>query len=191
MFQEGHSLNKGKVLTTRALVWDEVQIIKTVTRNARDKALLSLALGSGLRASDIVGLRWADLEDDGERLTALIRVKKTKQLKRIVLNASVSADLRAWQDECVGEFVATGQRGQLTVGSWARIVKALCVDAGVDAKNVGSHSLRKARCRALVDQYQVPLYKVMMDLGHSSEAMTARYIGITTREMAAMYEHVI
>lgn len=193
-FQTGHeSPNRGKIITTRALLWDEIQKLKAVVANhPRDKALLALSLGTGMRASDLSALRWDSLTDDGERFTALIRQKKTSKLKYVVLNPEVSAALREWRELGRTEWVIEGQRGgQMAVGSIARLVKDWATRAGIDTRNVASHSLRKARARALIEVFKEPLYLIMRDLGHASELQTSNYLGITTKDQARLYEHAL
>lgn len=192
-FALGHRpAQTGKITTTRPLQWDEIQQVKeVVAKSPRDKALLSLFLGTGLRASDARSLRWSDMKDDGSRYSVLIRQQKTGKLKQIVLSPEVSADLRDWQQYCAFDYVASGLRGQLSVGSLGRLTKDWVAQAGLDVRHIGSHSLRKSRALALIDHFKEPLYLVMRDLGHHSELQTCAYLGITTKDQARLYSYVL
>jgi len=188
-YKLGHiPAHTGKRITTRPLVGSEIEAVKDVVQNIpRDRALLALALNTGLRASDLREIKFSQIVDGS--LTIIER--KTKKTKLIVLNDSTRDAIEAWRRVCPFEHVASGQRGQLAVGSIARLVKDWAGRAGVDQTSIASHTLRKTRARALIDRYNEPLYLVMRDLQHSSEAQTCAYLGITTADQRRLYSHQI
>lgn len=188
-FIAGHSSpNAGKNITTRPLIWDEIQLVKSAIADCpRDRALFALAMNTGLRASDLREIRFDQIIDG----SLVIVERKTSKRKVIVLNGSTLDAVQAWRTICQFDWIASGQRGQMTVGSIARLVKDWGNRAGIDTANIASHSLRKSRARALIEQFHEPLYLVMRDLNHSSEAQTCAYLGITTKDQARLYSHSI
>ena len=192
MFKTGHiPAHAGKITTTDPIRGDDIKSIRNVLTKPRDIALWSVGTNCALRAGDLLSLKWDDTTDDGERITIVLKESKTQKLRRIVLNAMASADLRTWRRESNSEFCFSGQRGQLTVAALGRMIKHWAALANVDAKRVSSHSLRKTWCRAMVEQFDEPLYRMMWALGHSSERQTAQYIGLLTDEVAGLYQHIV
>ena len=192
MYTLGHvPSHKGCSTTTDPIKGADVNAIKELLKyKPRDAALWAVATNCALRAGDLLNLKWSDIKDDGERYSIRLIEQKTKKHRLIVLNSSVSETLRAWQSFSTSEYVFSGQRGKLTVATLGRMCKQWAKDVGLNAQ-VASHSLRKTWCRAMVDVYDEPLFKMMWALGHSSERQTAQYIGLLTDEVAGLYEHVV
>ena len=193
MFSNGHTpSHKGQITTTDPIRGDDIQKVRRhLQMRPRDLALWSLGTNTALRAGDLLALRWSDIEDDGERITLLVKEQKTGNLRRIVLNPAASADLRCWRECSTSAVIFESQRGgALTVAAVGRMLKHWAKEAGVTAKRVSSHSMRKTWVRAHADR-GVPLHKLMWALGHSSERQTAAYCGLLVDEVAELYEHVV
>lgn len=193
MFQQGHTpAHKNKITTTDPLRGEDIQKVREFLKyRPRDLAIWSVGTNSALRGGDICNLQWDDTEDDGERITVLLREKKTGKLRKIILNPVTSADLRAWRRHSDTPVIFASQRGgALTVASLGRMVKTWCREAGVEIKRVASHSMRKTWVRAHADR-GVPLHTLMWALNHNSERQTATYCGLLTDEIAGLYEHVV
>ncbi|MGN0909076.1 MAG: tyrosine recombinase [Succinivibrio sp.] len=162
----------------------------------RDKAMLETAYGCGLRASELVGLRFDSLNlTDG---FVLIRGKGGKE--RLV---------PAGEDACywIGTYVATlrklkdpaGQcqyvflsskcsRGPMPmtrVAFWYR-VKAYARELGI-TQNVYPHAFRHAFATHLLN-HDADLRTVQMLLGHSSLTTTQIYTHVATRRMHEIYD---
>ena len=146
------------------------------TRSIRDRAVLSLGLASALRRSELVALELRDvvLVDQGLRLT--IRAAKADQEgegTEIAVPAGKVlkpvAHLNAWLAIRGGSpgplFTRIGTQGEFTLEamsdrSVARLVKRYAQLAGLDAAQLGGHSLRAgfiteaARTRASIVKMQ-------------------------------------
>ena len=192
MFTTGHiSPNRGKTITTQPIRGEYLQDIRQMLQGRpRDLALWSIGVNTALRVSELLSLKWQDLEDDGERISFRVKASKTGHLRLITLNPQTSADLRRWRAHCECEFIASGQRGRLTSAAIGRMVKQWAADVGAPGQ-VSSHSLRKSACRAWVDQHSVKVHVVQHALGHASEAQTLKYIGKLDDDVAAMFECVV
>lgn len=191
-FRTGHTpFHKGRTTTTEPIRGEHIAAIKELLKDRpRDRAIWAVATNCALRAGDLLDLRWDQLEDDGERISFRVRESKTTKLRYLVLNPSVSDALRSWRTFSDSEWCFSGQRGKLTVPALGRMVKHWAQQVGHNGQ-IASHSLRKTWCRAMVDQFDEPLYKMMAAFGHSSELQTAQYVGLLRDDVAALYEHVV
>lgn len=186
MFQPGHTpSHTGKITTTDPIRGEDIAKVRATLTKTRDIALWSVGTNSALRGSDLTSMTWDEVEDDGTRFTLFLRERKTQKLRKIVLNPQTSADLRAWRAESDNNVIFP-----MTVAYLGRLIKTFCKNAGVDAKRVASHSLRKTWVRAHADR-GAPLRQLMWALNHSNERQTAVYCGLLGEEVQALYEHAV
>lgn len=184
-FAKGHvPSHKGRRVTADPLKNSEtVSKVKELLHDKpRDLALWVLATNSMLRAGDLVSLTWDNTIDDGERITISLQQGKTKKPTTIPLAAEASAILRRWRVLCTSPFIFSGQRGQLTIAAWSRMVKHWCHQIGLEG-NFSSHTTRKTGVRVRYDEHGTKLATLMHMLSHSSEAQTLIYMGKMTEEV--------
>lgn len=192
-FKPGHvPVHKGRrttadPITTGATVALVKEHIKSHTRNY---ALFSIAVNSMLRAGDLCRLTWEHCIDDGDRITIRTLQQKTKKPIVVPLPVDVSTALRAWRAECDSEFVYSGQRGQLTVASWGRMIKAWCAAVGLKG-NFASHTARKTGVRVRYDEHDVSLATLMHMLSHTDARTTLIYMGKMDEAVEHAYSVVI
>jgi integrase len=158
----------------KGLFWD----------HPRNFALLIVGINTALRASDLLTLKVADVLGD----IITIREQKTGKKREFYLNDAVKravAPLIAGRaaDDWLFPSETTGQ--PICVPAFSGMVKLWCFRAGLKGM-YASHSLRKTWCRAMVDAGE-PLWKVSEALGHSSEKMTRKYIGIEVDSLKSMH----
>ncbi len=191
-FRPGHASNLGKTTTVEPItsLADVAKVRALIERDVRLRALWAVAINSALRASDLVALRWDDTTDDGECITLVCQERKTSKRRVVTLNAATSTLLRAWRAECFYPTIFCGQRGPLTVGSWSRIVKDLCAQAGLKGR-FASHTTRKSWVRLQLDEYGTSLQTLMVALNHSTERQTLAYCGRTAADVASAYRNVL
>lgn len=185
--------NKGKRYPPEPLTPSEISAIigqcsQRAPTGIRNRALLWLAYRSGLRVSELLALRPADLNPADHSA----RVLHGKGNKATVRYWHPSADdaLMRWLDERKRRGLArSGIRLFCTLGGgpvsddyMRNLLRRLAAKAGVE-KRVHPHGLRHS--------YAVELRKAGMDvaaisrlLGHSSVAVTARYLDHLTNDVA-------
>jgi site-specific recombinase XerD len=165
---------------------EEVERILGTTRTLRERVLLMVTYGAGLRVSEVVALRPADL--DSER--GVIRVVQGKGRKdRYTVLAS------RLETEVARYYAVYGrpahwlfpQRRDATrhidIGTVHKIYTATKRRAGV-TKVGGIHSLRHAfATHSLEAGLDLPTLGRM--LGHTSVTTTMRYLHTTTKRVAA------
>lgn len=155
----------------------------TSKRGARDRAILELFYSSGLRVSELCGLRIHDLDED--RL--LVRGKGGKT--RIVPLGRVAIDAiehyLAHFHEAPGEdnpYIFLSDKGGALqrVALW-KMVKSYARQAGI-TKSISPHTLRHTYATALLDG-GADLRVIQELLGHSSIASTERYTHVSTHQL--------
>jgi site-specific recombinase XerD len=157
--------------------------------NARDRALLALMLGGGLRVSEAVALDVAELVEDAEGGTVVyVRQGKGRRDRTVPVQPEVAGLVRTY-------LAATGRRlgasgplfaahdraaasrapGRLTARRAAAAVLRCAGAAGIAAKRVSPHVLwHTFAIRALRTGGNVVAVSKL--LGHSSLTTTQRYV---------------
>jgi integrase len=167
----------------------------------RRHAMLVTAIFTGLRASELRGLRWADVDFDrrelhvrqrADRYNAIGRPKSAAGERAIPVPPMALNVLRRWRLACPASDLglvfptARGTVTQLADLSTRGLVPA-CIAAGVvnadgSAKYTGLHSLRHFFASWCINRkadggLELPVKVVQERLGHSSIVMTADRYG--------------
>src|SRR5829696_7779884 len=155
--------------------------------HARNRALLTLLYGAGLRISEVCGLRWRDLaaREGAGQVTVYGKGGKTRV---VLLSQNTWATLgeiggRAAPDDPV--FCSRKGGGPLDESAVHRIVKAAAERAGLSAE-VSAHWLRHAHASHSLDR-GAPIHLVQQTLGHASVATTGRYLHARPTDSSARY----
>lgn len=159
----------------------------------RDRALLELLYGAGLRVGEAVGLDVRDVElHRGE-----VRVLGKGRKERVVPLPGASLDaLRAWIDSRRGPgalseplFVAlrgSGERRRLGERDVRRILRRVASRAGV-AGSVHPHRLRHSYATHLLDM-GADLREIQELLGHASLGTTQKYTAVSAERLMEVYD---
>lgn len=151
----------------------------------RDRLVLELMYGSGLRISELIGLNLADIEF-AERI---LRVHGKGGKERIVpFGAPVQKLIEEWvAARSITEGPLFGsEKGaeRLTVRTVHRIVLRAAQRTGL--YGVSPHTLRHCFATHMLER-GAPLRVVQEMLGHESIATTQRYLSITTEQIKKSY----
>src|SRR5215213_8756909 len=155
--------------------------------NARNRALLTLLYGAGLRISEVTGLRGRDLasRDGAGQVTVYGKGGKTRV---VLLSANTWATLGAIAGSPEPDAPVFRSRkggGPLNESAVHRIVKAAAERAGLSAE-VSAHWLRHAHASHSLDR-GAPIHLVQQTLGHASVATTGRYLHARPTDSSARY----
>lgn len=172
------------LLEARASTGDPVPI--------RDLAIVELLYASGMRVSELVGLRLDSI--DFERFTALVTGKGNKQ--RVVPFGQPAADAladyirrarpRLIREQTTGESLFLGSRGgRLNPRSVYQLVASLLVDVPGSGPS-GPHALRHTAATHLLDG-GADLRIVQEMLGHASLGTTQMYTHVSMERLTASY----
>ena len=188
----------------------EVAAFLAAARDRRLYPLFVLALGTGLRAGELLGLQWSDLDLDGAALTvrhtwgptpngrALTEPKTSKSRRTIPLSPDVVEVLAtwrdAWEDERVVEADGGDWRGGDLVFSWptgrplttetlARELDRIITTAKVS--RLTPHGLRHTYA-TLALLAKVPVQVLSERLGHARVSLTMDvYVGVLNEQRQA------
>ena len=156
----------------------------------RDRAMLELFYSSGLRLSELCGLRWLDLNlDEGEVRVlgkgAKERIVPVGEPARVALKAwlALRPDLPAPNHEAV--FVSRSGR-RLTARAIQQRLAGWAVKRGL-ARHVHPHMLRHSFASHLL-QSSGDLRAVQELLGHASIASTQIYTHLDFQHLARVYD---
>lgn len=158
--------------------------------NIRDYALFTLGINSGLRISDLLSLRTADVLNEKGKVRDRLELReiKTGKVKDFPLGAKAKKALEEYLNRCSpGEWLFPSRIGQNPIGrrhAWTLLSRAAKA-VGI-AQRIGSHSLRKTfGYWAFQEGYDIT--RIQKLLNHSSPAITLAYIGITKDELDEVY----
>lgn len=172
----------------RHLGQEEVQALldapdPTTWSGTRDRALLHLAVTSGVRVSELVSLRMADVTFRGNYVDLYVHGKGRKQRVLTVWKA-VADSVRAWLvvrgDLPVPEVFVNARQKAMTRGGAAHILRkhlavAREVCPSLKDKRVSPHVLRHT-CAMITLQATRDIRKVALLLGHATTQTSDIYL---------------
>jgi len=169
---------------------------------ARDRAILELLYGCGIRNAELTGLNLNDLHWANDAI--LVRGKGQKQ-RYVPLGDAAAQALRAYMTEREARLAAghraqtpalflnlqlrgmerAGGEARLTTRSVGRIVKRIAILRGLSA-DVHPHTLRHAFGTHLLEE-GADLRAIQELLGHERLSTTQRYTQLTTAQLTQVY----
>ncbi len=189
---------QGQRTTTGAIEWDDFKsLIAKLERDENYKYCLLIAIGvfTGLRISDLLGLRYCDFAAES---ILSITEKKTKKVRRIKLNEDLLDLINRIKTKQLikddSQFIFVNRYGTKPIDkSWINVsLKKILKKYKVSVEgNVSSHMLRKTLGRRVLElnNYSDQSILLLMELfGHSSVGITKRYLGIREKEVMGVYE---
>lgn len=169
----------------------------------RNKMLFLIGINVGLRASDLVQLRYSYFYNEDMTFKEFYtlqpkKTKKTGKFVKIFFNKTVKKAISDYVNDYpisnLNDYLFKSRKGNspITEKSLWKII----VDTTIEAEltiNVGSHSLRKTWAYTIwhnaKDKHKA-LVMLQQCLNHSDSMTTMRYIGILDEEKKDMYESV-
>jgi integrase/recombinase XerC len=160
---------------------------------ARDRLMLELLYGCGIRNSELTGINLDDIRFSAEAI--LIRGKGKKE-RYVPFGDSVKAALAAYLPERQTVVSPSGSRsaallinrrgGRLTTRSVGRIVKKIAVAKGL-SPDVHPHTLRHAFGTHMLEE-GADLRAIQELLGHERLATTQRYTQLSMKHVLEVYD---
>src|ERR1700757_3910028 len=159
----------------------------------RDRLLLELLYGCGIRNSELIGINVDDIRVSNEAI--LIRGKGKKE-RFVPFGGSAASALRAYLAErqrilsetkkTTSALLINQRGGRLTVRSVGRIVKKIAVAKGL-SPDVPPHTLRHAFGTHMLEE-GADLRAIQELLGHERLATTQRYTQLSTKHVLEVYD---
>jgi site-specific recombinase XerD len=174
-------------LAQRILEESEVARLIDAAPEGRDRVLLKLLYVSGVRVSEICGLKWCDAlpRQEGGQITVFGKGGKTRT---VLLKPKVWQQLQSLKGEAKAVdsiFRSRKGGGALDVSQVRRIVYAGAQKAGLEQK-VSPHWMRHAHASHALDR-SAPIHLVQATLGHASVSTTGRYLHARPTESSSFY----
>ena len=159
-------------------------------QSLRDRAILELTYGAGLRVSEVCGLNLADLQLDGP--TVRIRGKGSKErlvpigrLALIALQAWMGIRAELSNGEKEAALFLNQRGGRLSPRTVQRLVargRSLCIQGGATP-----HWLRHA-CATHMLSSGADLRSIQELLGHTSLSTTQKYTHVDIQQLMSVYD---
>ena len=177
---------------------EEVARLIAATGNLKHQTALSLAYGTGLRASEVVALKVGDI--DSQRMTLRVEQGKGRKDRYAMLSPVLLERLRAWWRVARAQgkmldggwlFPGLNPIDQLSPRQLNRAIRAAADAAQID-KRVSMHTLRHSFATHLLEQ-KVDIRVIQVLLGHKKLDTTALYAQVATdllREVVSPLERL-
>jgi integrase/recombinase XerC len=159
----------------------------------RDRLLLELLYGCGIRNSELVSINLDDIRVSAEAI--LIRGKGKKE-RYVPFGGSAASALRVYlpvrqerlarTKKSTSALLVNQRGGRLTVRSVGRIVKKIAVAKGL-SPDVHPHTLRHAFGTHMLEE-GADLRAIQEMLGHERLSTTQRYTQLSMKHVLAVYD---
>jgi integrase/recombinase XerD len=175
-----------ETISERILSQHEVLYMFDCSKNPRDKMLLKLFYYTGLRVSEISGLKWSNLQKREKTGQITVQTKGNKT-NVILLPANIWDELSVYRNGTSEDMpIFKSRKGSaLCVGQIQRIVSRIAVKAGITG-NVSPHWLRHSHASHALEN-GCPIHLVQKQLNHSNLSTTGRYLHCRPQESSSKY----
>ncbi|MGP8243966.1 MAG: tyrosine-type recombinase/integrase [Bryobacteraceae bacterium] len=173
-------------LAERILGEEDLQRVLSAATEPRNRTLLQLLYGAGLRVSEACGLRWRNLRPRGDAGQVTV-FGKNGRTRAIALPAPLWSGLIGQRGAASADAPVFPSRSgrALDRGRVRAIVRQAAERAGVDA-HLSPHWLRHAHASHALD-HGAPIHLVQATLGHRSVATTSGYLHARPGDSSARF----
>lgn len=166
----------------------------------RNKMLFLIGINVGLRASDLITLKWNFFFDNDGNFndSYTLQPKKTRKAKKFVklyfnqvVKKAVTDYIEQYPIQDMDEYLFKSRKGDshITEISLGRIIKDAAEEVGIE-RNICSHSLRKTFGYHIwhnAQDKEKSLIILQTIFNHSSPMMTKKYIGLMDDEIEDVF----
>lgn len=173
-------------LAERILDESQVQRMLALERHPRNSVLLTLLYATGVRVSEISGMKWSDCcgRASGGQVSVFGKGSKTRVILIPTNVWQQLIGLREGADTDEPIFVSR-KGGPLHPSQVLRIVKKAAARAGIQA-NVVVHTFRHCHASHSLER-GAPIHLVQSTLGHSQISTTGRYLHARPNDSSSRY----
>ncbi|MGK7935638.1 MAG: tyrosine-type recombinase/integrase [Xenococcaceae cyanobacterium] len=179
-----------ETLVERILSPDEVKALIENEKDLRNHLILKTLYQTGVRVSELCGLRWKDITPRPEIDTVQLTVYgKRGKTRHITLKPELATELEKFRADVIANSpIFTSEKGNaLAPAHIHRIVKRAAASAQLpSADKVSPHWLRHAHATHALER-GAPLRLVQATLGHASLDTTSKYLHIRPSESSGDY----
>ena len=188
---------QGQKTTTTSMNWDDFKsLILKLERDQNYKYCLLISTGvfTGLRISDLLQLKFNQFENE----YLIIVEQKTKKTRKIKINPDLKLVVDRIRHKMkvtnLDQFIFINRYGTKPIDkSWVNVnLKKIFKQYGIQTEgNISSHLFRKTLGNRVLklNNYSNESIVLLMELfGHSSMAITKKYLGLREREVMSVYD---
>lgn len=184
--------------TTTGLDWNKMLgLLVQLKKAKRWKEYLLIGSGCylGVRAKDLLDLKWIDVLNQKE----LVLVEhKTKKTRKITINETLQEIFKNVSSELIknncfntNNYLFPNRKGdKISIQYINRLLKKTFSDYGVRTQNASTHTLRKTfgkRVWEMDGKSERSLIYLSQIFNHSNSTVTRRYIGIVQEDIRNIY----
>jgi site-specific recombinase XerD len=164
-------------------------------KGKRDRALLALLLGCGLRRQELAGLRMEDIQQRDGRWCIVDLAGKGNRIRTVPMPSWAKAAVDRWlaaAEFSAGLVLGAVNKGDRITGqgmsaqSIYEVVEAYGNELGA---SVAPHDVRRTFAK-LAHKGRAPLEQIQISLGHASIQTTERYLGVEQDLTDAPCDHL-
>ena len=147
-------------------------------KGIRDRAILGIAIGSGLRRSEISNLKIEDIQQREGRWVILDLVGKRKKVRTVPISSWVKVAVDLWIEQAnitEGFLFRSMRKGGSNIGD--NMSSQAVQDVIVKYSGVSAHDLRRTFAK-LAHKGGCPIEQIQLSLGHENLKNTEDYLGI-------------
>jgi integrase/recombinase XerD len=169
------------LLLPKVIAKEDIVRMLAKTDNLKHNVMLCLCYGMGLRVSEIINLKVADI--DSKRMQVLTEAAKGKKDRYVNLPETVLAVLREYYRQYRPvQYLFQGQYGgRYSVRSAQKVFSQALQRAGIH-KKAGIHSLRHSFATHLLEQ-GTDISLIQQLLGHNDIKTTLLYTHVSKKEL--------
>ncbi len=170
-----------------SLKQSEVAKLIEAAPEGRDRVLLKLLYVSGVRVSELCGLKWCDTMPrvEGGQIAVFGKRGRTRTILLKPKFWSQLLAIRGGAGPADPVFRSRKGGGHLDASQVRRIVYAAAKKTGLEQK-VSPHWMRHAHASHALDR-SAPIHLVQATLGHASVSTTGRYLHARPTESSSFY----
>lgn len=185
-------IEKGSDITVEPIrkIKDIKAVSKLLESNPRNYLLWIMGINNGLRASDLVRLKFSQVH--GLKVGHAVKIIETKTDKEnvLVINKSVYKALQHYIDKVKpnpDDYLFPSRKGNshITSHTVGKMVRSWASSINLEGK-YGSHTLRKTWGYHQRANHGSSYELICKRYNHSSPAITMRYLGIEDKEVCQM-----
>ena len=174
--------NEKKIPTV--LSKDEIQRMIDACNNIKHKLIITLMYSSGLRVSEVVKMKFDDLDLD-EKM-GMVRSGKGRKDRHIILSSNFIEYLEKYQKKRKrdSQYIFNTIKSHITTRQAQRVVSDAAKGAGI-RKRVFCHALRSSFATHLLDS-GTDIRVIQELLGHSNISTTERYTKVSREKLKSI-----
>ena len=193
---------------------DDIELMRTLLRDWREKAIFETLLSTGCRVSELCSIKIADIQEDG----TIFILGKGNKYRNVYLNAKAKISIQKYLEErkdknpylfprAVQNFVAKASKdGRSKTHDWWKypdlVDEELPTDIGTiqtivrklgsaaNIENVHPHRFRRT-CATMALRKGMPLELVSKMLGHESVSTTQIYLDLAEDDLKSAHKKYV